>query len=65
VRVEDGWLWLEGSAPLASQRDAAERILRTGRRKLLGLRGMTNAIVIGHEHDVSSILMSSGPIAVS
>jgi osmotically-inducible protein OsmY len=42
VKVEDGWVTLEGEVDWAFQRDAATRVVRY----LMGVRGVTNLITI-------------------
>jgi osmotically-inducible protein OsmY len=42
ARIEDGWVWLEGTVDLAFQARAAERAVRN----LAGVRGVTNLLQV-------------------
>jgi hypothetical protein len=46
ARVENGWLWLEGSVDWPYQRLVAERVLFDRETQIAGLRGISNDIVV-------------------
>lgn len=51
VKVEDGWITLEGEVDWAFQRDAATRVVRY----LMGVRGVTNLITIKPRVETAAI----------
>ena len=51
LRVEDGWITLEGSVDWAFQRDAASRAVQN----LIGVRGVTNLITIKRKVETTEI----------
>lgn len=51
IKVEDGWITLEGEVDWAFQRDAATRVVRY----LMGVRGVTNLITIKPRIETATI----------
>ena len=55
-RVEGGYLWLEGEADWEYQRIAAEELIFENEARLIGLRGITNDIVVARPATLPAIL---------